>query len=234
MRLVLPLVIALTLSGAQALAQSTEFDKSIASVMLLTIEPVKKELKLSEAQRAKMNAAAKPLNEFRNKMFKKQEEGKQPTEAELKQLDNLTTTMRTKVLAELSKVQLKRLREITLQDAGLVAIATPEVAKELGISASSLKSIRSALDNGADRVGRLMQLSDEKVRKAFAGKNPKTEAEARKLQQQADEMMRKEADALRPQITKIENETQAKVMSLLSKAQQTKYKALLGAPFKAN
>lgn len=222
-------LVGVALSASLAGAQSVVFNQKVANVMLLQIDSVKKELKISDSQRSAMNAAAKPFNAYAQELEKA---NKQPTQTQITKLTGLRETMRTKVLGLLSVDQLRRLREITLQDAGLFAIATNDVAKELGIAGANLTAIRNALKSGADRSQKLIQDTEMKVLKQFENRDPKTESDKKKVADEYQKKLMAEMQKIRPQVDKIEKDTTAKVMGKLSTAQRQKWVALQGKPFK--
>lgn len=217
------------LASAMASSQSVVFNQKVANVMLLQIDSVKKELKITDSQRAKMNEAAKPFNTYAQELEKT---NKEPSQAQITKLTNLRDAMRTKVIALLTVDQVRRLREITLQDAGLFAIATNDVAKELGIVGANLTAIRNALKSGAERSQKIIQETELKVLKQFEKRNPQTESDKKKVGEEYKKKLIAEMQRIKPQVDKIEKDTTATVMSKLSTAQRQKWVALQGKPFK--
>lgn len=226
-----PFVLSILLAG-QALAQSAAFDLKIADVTLLTLSEIKKELAVTEPQRARMNVAAKPYNDLSKKLRDKYEgKEKGPSKAELDQLTSTQQKMRAGVLAVLTPSQLKRLREITLQDAGIVCLVDPDVSKEIGISAQTVKNMQAKFQNGVNKSSKLMADAEAKVQKEFANKKPKNQTEADKLRQDYGRRIDAEIKRISPQLNKIKADTEASVMGMLSAAQKSKMQALLGKPF---
>lgn len=216
---------------AVAFSQSTAFDTKVSDVTLLTVDAVKKELAITQAQRDTMNLAADQYNRMSKLMYEKANKGIKPTDAELSSLAKVRDTMRTKVLAVLTPAQLKRLREITLQDAGMIAIAQTDVAKELGLNSAQVTKIRNLLKTGMEKSQKLMQDAQLRVEREFANRKPKTDAEKRKLEQEVNARIKQEVDKVKPQVDKVEADTGKAVMAAMSAAQRQKWINMLGRPF---
>ncbi|MEZ5163708.1 MAG: hypothetical protein R2688_08140 [Fimbriimonadaceae bacterium] len=82
--------------------------------------------------------------------------------------------MANKVVGVLTAGQLKRLREITLQNAGPVAMMDPTVAKKIGLSDSQLKSIRSRFDSDAKKADGIQEKAFKPIIDKYKAKKPKT------------------------------------------------------------
>lgn len=226
--LLLPVVlVAISASHAQP-----AFDKSICDIGLLTVESVKKEIGLTTAQRAAMNKHAAPFNEMGKKMQDKLAKGQKPTEAEQRKISDLREQLRNKVLGELTPAQLKRLREITLQEAGLMALASDEIVAKLGMSKDQAGKVRSSIRSGMERSAKIMTEAQKRLENEFKSKKPKTKAEEEKLSKQFQARLDEEMRKAKPQVERIAKETETKTMALLSAQQRSTWTALKGKAFK--
>lgn len=223
-------VLTLGASCAVVLAQ-TAFDREVAEIRLLQTNEVKAELKITQAQRTRMNAAAKGFNDISDKIAAKLEKGQEPTRAEQQQQEREFEKMRTGVLNVLNPTQLRRLREITLQTAGLVALTAPPVAKRLNISSAQSKRIESVFKDIGERSSRLARQVSDKIEKEFKDKKPKDDAERRRLQAQVRKRMDEEMKRIEPQVKRLQDEGRQRVFAVLTQQQRDGWNSLLGKPF---
>lgn len=230
LRLLFPVVLLGVLASA-ALAQAA-FDRSVADIALMQVDAVKTELKLTAAQRAKMNEHAKAFNALGKTVADKLNKNQRPTEAEQKRLETLREQMRTRILNELTPAQLQRLRELTLQDAGLIALASNEVVARLGISNPVATNLRKELQSGMERSAKLMSDAEERLKKEFGNKKPKNKAEEDRLRTEFQTRMEAEMRRVRPQVEAIAKATETRVMNMLTPAQRTAWRNLQGRPFR--
>jgi hypothetical protein len=218
-------------SAAIALAQTKAFDSKIVNIALLQFTEVKNELKVTQAQRDKMNAAAKPYNDAAAKVEAKLKAKKEPTKTEADNLASLAKSMRTKVVAILTETQLRRLREITLQEIGIPALADQDVSKFVGLSEAQRKKIDGILVSAAKKAGKIEQDAMLKLEAEFGGKKPKTDKEKKELQEKIQARMKAASDKAKPQIQAIQKDAKAQVMKVMNAKQSAAWNKALGKPF---
>jgi type 1 glutamine amidotransferase len=164
--------------------------------MLLGQESVRKELKLSAEQ-------IKKVEELSDKMRAKMQDAFALEEPERgKKLQELNQENDKALAAVLAPEQAKRLKQIAYQQQGTAALATAEVAKEIG-------------------------LSDEQ-RKQIADINDETGRKTRELLQPGA----KPDEATRAKIEELRKAGSDKVLAVLTDAQRAAWKDLQGEPFK--
>lgn len=120
--------------------------------------------------------------------------------------------VQSECLALLSPPQKARLRQITIQQMGAQAMYNPEIRKELGLTESQAKKISA-----------IMQ---QNFRSVFAG-SPGKQGEKRTREdamKQMQEFAKKQAAA--------KDKVDSQALKVLTPAQQSKWKALKGKPFK--
>ena len=144
-----PLFFVLGLS-LNALAHGTDaFDAKIADIALLQPKVVQKDVGLTSAQREKLNVLAtdnaKKIQAFLN-------------DAERRKVDPSTITPANPTIARyyaelkegafriLTPLQVRRLRELTLQRAGTAGLTNPAVATQLGIGKAQEKQISKLVE----------------------------------------------------------------------------------------
>ena len=222
---------ALIALAATALADA--FDNQIASVQLLQTKAVQKELAITEAQRSKMNVFAQEFNKqaeaYRNELNKKSNNGKIQVTPDRNREIAMLNQLKTKVLGTLSAVQVKRLREISLQAVGVTALGDDAVAQKIGLSETQKKQIRDLVGKGLTGANKLIQDANQRAMKGIA--QPKNEAEAKKAQEVFQKRSVAEQQKIKGQVEKIRSTTITGVMAILNAKQKSTWNALLGKPF---
>lgn len=228
------LTLLLPLSATLSLAQDS-FDLAVSNVLLLQLKNVQKEVGISEAQRAKMNKFADQHKKTLTKLIQKEQarektEGNnyKPNEAPAQEA---FVTMRLGVLKTLTPSQLKRLRELTLQDVGMSALLEPTVASRVGLRTEQIKTLKSSYEEGARKAQAVEDKALAPVRAEFQNKKPKDEAERAKLQAQLEAKITAAAAKSKPAIDKIKSATKAQFEKVLTPEQKLAWKALLGKTF---
>jgi Spy/CpxP family protein refolding chaperone len=166
---------------------------------LLSQQSVKDDLKLTEDQSKQVDElAAKQRETFSGFRDLSREERRE-------KFAEIAKEARTKLDSILNADQLKRFRQITLQQRGGEALGDPEVAESLGLS-----------DEQKGRIRELAEKAREEMRGLFGGGDGGDRTE-----------IRQKIDAARAALNE-------KYQGVLNAEQQGKWKELLGQPFRAN
>lgn len=209
------------------------FDVAVADVGLLQIKSVQGELKIGEEQRTRMNTHAdahqKALQAYREEVEKKKIDPAQAMQSE--KMAKIFNDLKKGVLSELTATQIHRLREITLQRAGIVAIGQVDVAKRVGLNDGQLEKFRGIFQSDFQKVQKLREEAMKSALKEFEGKQPKSQEEANAWRDQAQEKMAAVQKTLEPKIAALAKQTEAKLIAFLTPAQKENWKALQGASF---
>jgi len=222
----LPILAALSVT-AGALGQGADpFDVHVSDMKILTLKMIQKEIGLTEAQRSKMNAASTAEQGLASAELKRSK-GK----PDQKKMLGYYTDLRQKVFAVLTPPQVKRLRELTLQETGLVALANQEVATRVGLSAAGLKKIRDIIVSHQKQFETLESNAKKPIYLQYKDKNPKNEAEATALKKEFAAKMQAVDQQLRPQVKSILDSGTNDVLHSLTPAQKAAWTALMGKPF---
>ncbi len=226
---ILLLPMALLVCGI-ASAQDPAFDKQIADIRILTDKRVQKEIKLSQTQLAHLKKYSENLNAELAKLdksfaaeVKKNKSAKPPSD----KAKAVLTRFNGSCLSELSSAQVKRLRELTLQSAGIIAIFDPRVAAKLGLSSTQISSLKDRFEANSKRASKIQSDAAAPVVKKYGNTKPKDKAEAQKRQQEVGEAMKK----VSPKLMALENEFRAMWDKTLTAGQKAIFKNLLGASF---
>mgnify|MGYP007132075392 FL=1 len=220
--------------GFAALVAGQTFDADIADIGILQAKPVQKEVGLTEKQRATMNRFADAYNTEMKALGEKARKAdpKNPP----KDLDPRASAayrkLRAAVLKELTAAQLKRLREITLQEVGTPALADPKVAKQVGLSEAKRKQIEGIFSAGANKASALERQEMDKALADLRKKKPKTEKEANDLMQEAGKRADQVRTKIETRIRAFRRDAESKALSVLDATQKTKWATLQGKPFK--
>ncbi len=186
----------------------------LGSAMLLRVEKVQTELKLTADQQAKVkeiqDAARKemgdlfsgirdlPEDQRRAKFAEMREKGQAAAKATAEKIDGVLTTE-----------QKARLEQITLQQRGTSALADPKIAESLGLSAEQKTKITDIY--GAQR---------EMMQEMFAGgQDLSREERAKKFNENREKMQ------------ELRTETDKAVLEVLTADQKSKFEASQGAKF---
>lgn len=224
--LVFLLALLVCLAGA-----ADKFDQQVASIILLQLKPVQAELGVTAAQRNAMNkyadshrASLKTYYESLNKA-----KASQPDKPKLERMFN---ALKQAVLAQLNDAQIKRLREISLQELGFSALADDTVAGKVGLSGAQLTKLRKVLSDGLSKASKIEYQAVTEATKDIQGKTPKSAAERDSLVKLANERAASAEGRVHPQVMRVRDETSAKVLAVLTPQQKANWKALQGKPFK--
>jgi hypothetical protein len=211
------------------------FDYHCADVLILQAKPVQQEIKLTEAQRNKMNVAAQKHQKVIEGLQKKYG-NQQPDEATMKkvnpQIQKSFDELKKSVIAVLSAAQLKRVREINLQRMDVAALLDVEVAKRLGLKPGQSKKIGQTVQAAQTKVAKLQQDAASPILTKYQSKQPKSEAEGKKLQAEFNKEMEAAGKKVAPKVIAEQKSAKDKVLAVLTPSQRTAFKALQGNPFK--
>lgn len=165
--------------------------------MLANQDAVQAELKLTDAQKKQLD----DLQEEANRNRPNFPQGGPPSEEFLEAMRKRNAEMDDKIGKVLEAPQLKRLKEIRLQQGGAGALLDDEVAKALKVT-----------DEQKSKIQELQNSSFEAMRSAR-------------------EQNQGSPDAIREQSEKIRKETKDKALAVLTDEQRKQYDALAGAAF---
>lgn len=224
---------AAAMMATAAFAQDRAFNIYASNVGILQFVEVQKELSVTEAQRTKLNGVATWFNAEAKKLREAVKPGAQPTQADITKQNKLLADMKTKCLNVLTEGQLKRLREVSLQQAGISGLLDDKISKQIGLSAAQLKTLRDGFSanakKGADLNQKTLKPIMDKYEKLAKGKS---QAEQKKLSEQMQKEMAAAQKKLQPQFDAMAKQYQALIEKTVTKKQQDAHKALLGKPFK--
>lgn len=168
------------------------------SLSLLTQKSVQDELKMSEEQITK---AAEQVEKQRESFAGLRDLSREERQVKMQEREKANQALLAEILKE---DQLKRFKQISLQQRGGQALSDPEVAQALGLSTEQ-----------KDRIQAIQEASQGELRELFqAGAGGGDRAE-----------LQKKAEALRASVNE-------KATAVLTAEQQTKWKEMNGAPFK--
>ncbi|MBX3096523.1 MAG: hypothetical protein KF812_06650 [Fimbriimonadaceae bacterium] len=205
------------------------FDVHASQMELLQLKPVQRDIGITEIQRSKMNKHADWFNaetkKLQDKYGSREDQG---GEEAFNALSALHGQLKTRILSELTSNQIRRLREISLQDAGPVALLDEQVATRVGLSAANLQKLRDEFEKSGKAAAELEEktlapIYDKYREKAMAGDTA------------AQTALEREINAARQRIAPEMNRLQGAFLQLLDTTltDQNKeaYTMLQGTPF---
>ena len=171
------------------------FGGGAGGIFLASNEAVQKELKLSVEQKKSLETlVAEQREAFQSSQEASPEERRE-------QFRKAGEKARTKVKEILNSDQQKRLEQIRLQQAGLLAVAEPEVAKQLNLTSDQQKQVTEIVEKGR-----------EQFRQSFQGGQGDREERAQRM-------------------TKLREEQNEKLSAVLTAEQKEQWKKMLGEKF---
>lgn len=220
----------LLLAGA-ALAQDT-FETHVADVGLLQAKQVQTDVGITAAQRAKMNAAA-DAHKKRLEEYQKQMRALGSMTPDKRKLQGFFETLKKDVFAVLTKPQIARLRELTLQRLGLISLTDKQVADRVGLSPTQVLGLRKAFESGRTKFVAAQQAAAGPILAPYKGRKPKSQEEAAALRKEIEGKLKTASVRVKPQLEAIGKQTDAAMLAVLTAPQRAKWTALKGRPFKA-
>jgi len=220
--------VSLVLLASVAWAQDS-FDVHVAQFELLQDRAIQNELGITERQRDRMNVHAEWFNAESKKLQAKYE-GKPDNggEAAMNELNTMRQTMKGRVLGELTANQVHRLAQISLQDAGVLALMDDQVASKVGLSSSAMQTLRDEFRKNGQKAAELEQktlgpIYDKYRERAIAG----DQAAQRAMQNELDAARRKIA----PQMDQYQREFLVLMDKTLSDENKMAFARMQGVPY---
>lgn len=209
------------------------FDLEIADIALLQDKAVQTEVKVTPAQRNKMNAFAEEFNKKNNEKINEYQKAKKQVDGAFQSfMMKQQQEIRTEVLNTLTADQIKRLRELTLQALGPRALVFKPVAKKVGMSDAELQKLRAAITEGDQKIAKIKKQVSDKIRPKYANvKQPKTQKEAQELQANLNKDINAEMKKHDAEMKAIIATSEKKTAAIVKKTYLDKLKALMGKPF---
>ena len=209
-----------------------EFDMYVADVAILQLKAVQAELGITEAVRAALNKHATWLDTQGADIDRLVRGGKVTPADGNRRMSVHLVTLKSRVVGELTSVQVRRLREITLQRDGLVPLMDKRVSDKIGMTAAQLKKIREAYVANEDKAKRIQQTAFASIFEKYGKMKPKSEVEKKQIEEQANKELDVEKKRIQPQLAQLGKDFETLVASTLTKGQKDAFKALKGKPFK--
>lgn len=225
------LVSALAAVAASFAMAVDEFDAYFADIGILQLKPVQTELGVTETQRAAMNKHAEWLSTQSQVIDSQVKSGKMKAEDANKLMQTHLVNMKTKVVGELTAAQLKRLREITLQRDGLLPLLDKKLCEKIGVTDAQRKKLTDTYVANDKKAKQLQTDAFKPIFDKYNKMTPKTDAEKKKLAEQADKELNAAKDKIQPQIDKLSKEFVTLVDSTLTQGQKDAFLKLKGKPF---
>jgi hypothetical protein len=213
-------------------AAADEFDAYFSDIGILQLKPVQQELKVTEGQRQAMNKHADWLNAQTKSIDTQVRSGKtKPDDANRLMIGHLSS-LKKKILGELTDTQIKRLREITLQRDGLLPLLDQRMADRIGMTAAQSKKLRDAYNANNKKADDIQTKALKPIVDKYAAMRPKDEAERKRLAEQGNKEIDAAKEKIKPQLEQLGKDFAALVESTLSKGQKDDFDKLKGVPFK--
>ncbi len=226
------LLVAAALIAATVTVQAAdEFDSYFADVSILQLKPIQAELKITEAQRANMNKHADWLSAQGKAIDAQVKAGKLTADTANKQMAGYLGALKARVIAELNAVQLKRLREITLQRDGLLPLMDQRMADKIGMTKAQLTKFREAYVANDKKAKDIQSAAYKPIFDKYAAMKPKSKEEEAKLVEQRNKELEAARTKIQPQLVAMGKTFTDLVEATLTKGQRDEFASLKGKAF---
>ena len=210
------------------------FDAHCANIAILQSRDIQNEIGITASQRDQMNKFA-DANRVALQAYQKQLAGKPP---EGKVLNGYLLQLQGRVVSVLSASQLKRLRELNLQLAGLGGLMDPVVAGKVGLNGAAYEKYKQTFLAGQKQANALIhQTMDpinskyEKLASVYKGKEKEHEPELKKLFEQFKTEATAAKQRIEPAVKDLTRGTQQKLLAILTSPQKATWTALKGRTY---
>ena len=220
------------------------FDYDIADFNILQNKEVQKELGVTEALRATLNKHAEWFNgemKVLDTAFKKARENDPKATPPNDKAVALQKEFKKRLFAELTTAQVVRLREITVQGAGDVAVLDKRVASKIGLTNAQITAIKGRFEDNSKKAqafqqdlnkqgGELQQKYLKPLIEKYGNSQPKDQADATSRQAEvkaALEPHKSEFQALQSKLEGKMKELEGDFKSFLAKTLDDKEKKAL-------
>lgn len=227
---------ALLLAAGAAMAASAqkmdEFDFYASNLNLLQMREIQAELKVTAAQRASLNKHADWFNAESKKLrdaIAKKKGG--ATKADQDQLNKLFADMKRRCFGVLNATQLRRVRQLSLQNAGPVVLLDERVAKRVGLSQAQLKQLRDAFSANSKKASDLQTKTFGPIVEKYRKIKPKDKKDEERLTKAMNQEMEAAGKRIQTQIAGFANATRQTMDKVLTAQQKQTFQALLGPAF---
>jgi hypothetical protein len=217
-----------------AFAFPDDFDVHCANFVIMQDRRVQAEIGIPEKQRTQMNKFA-DVNRQRLIAYKQRLGNKAP---DRNVLDGYLSDLKKNILGIMTPQQIKRLRELNLQAAGLLGLLDKVVATKIGLTGGQYAKFTQIYEKGRSATERVVRSAmlpiDQKYQKlamSFKGKEKEHEADLKRLGEQYKGEVNAAQQKIQPQIISIRSDAQNKLMAMLTPQEKAIWAALKGKLF---
>ncbi|MBS1721512.1 MAG: hypothetical protein JSS66_00730 [Armatimonadetes bacterium] len=213
-------------------ADDLKFYQEVASIAPLQSKAVQQELVITEAQRGNLNKHADKYNAETQTLLQQKQKGEISAEDFTKRLATAQADMQAGALSELTKGQVIRLGQITLQMKGVPALLTVAVGNKLGLTEAQKKALAAGWNETGKALAELEREVKEPIVKKYSAMDPKTDEEKAKLQSAMKQEIQAADDKIKPDILKLKKAFEGTVDKTLTESQKKLWTELKGPAFK--
>jgi len=227
------LAISLLIAAAPAsVFAQRDFDLHVASLRVLQRRDVQADMKVTPAQRAKMDKFADEYNsEAKAYIAELQKQGKQDEKLPDQTMYMMLAKLKQNVMSVLDANQLQRLRQISLQVYGLNGLLDDTVGTKIGLTKDQIARIHKRYEDGSKQANDLMTNAMKPVNAQFKNAKPKNQAEADQMRKAYEGKSKVAMDAVVPQVQNARESAQKDILAIITPAQKSTYLALQGKKF---
>jgi hypothetical protein len=219
-----PLLMAL--AAAFGAADRDPLDLYLCDIVLLQNKAVQAEIKLEEAQRAKLNDLADAFAAEARRI-----EQEAPADSRVERVLRERAALKERVLAALTDAQVKRLAQISLQAMDVVAVLDVRVAERLGVTEAQAAALKAAWEATGRAVAKSLEAAREPVLAKYRAMRPASDAERKALAEALGKELAEADKTAKPEIERHKKTFESAVARTFTDGQKKEWDALKGAPF---
>ncbi|MGE0000901.1 MAG: hypothetical protein AB7F50_06875 [Fimbriimonadaceae bacterium] len=219
------LLAALSFGIVSLAADRDPFDLYLCDINILQDKGIQAELKVGEAQRAKLNEHATWFDEEAKRI-----ESNAAADSRVELLLTARAVFKARVLDSLSDPQVKRLAQLSLRAMDIVAVLDLEIGKKLGITEVQQKKLFDEWKKTGEAVAAALARVRKPIVEKYRAKTADSDGERKALQAEMAKEIAETDKTIQDEIQGHKKAFEATVAKTLSDGQKKEWERLKGPP----
>lgn len=216
---------ALSFGFASLAADRDPFDLYLCDINILQDKAIQAEIKVDEAQRAKLNEHAAWFDQEAKRI-----ELEAAPDSRVEVLLKARAVFKSRVLDSLTDPQVKRLAQLSLQAMQIVAVLDLEVGKKLGFTETQQKTLFDAWRKTGSAVAGALAKVRQPIVDKYRAKKADSDGERKALQVELNKEIAEADKSVDAEIQGYKKEFEAVVSKTLTDGQKKELERLKGPP----
>lgn len=219
------LLAALSFGIVSLAADRDPFDLYLCDINILQDKGIQAELKVEEAQRAKLNEHATWFDQEAKRI-----ESNAAPDSRIELLLKARAVFKARVLDSLSDPQVKRLAQLSLRAMDIVAVLDLEIGKKLGITEIQQKALFDEWKKTGEAVAAALARVRKPIVEKYRAKTADSDGERRALQAEMAKEIAEADKTVQEEIQGLKKAFEATVAKTLTDGQKKEWERLKGPP----